>query len=72
MTNFYKIWVKAKFTGINMKLGYSTIESLNIVKPKILSNNSGNRLYQYFETYRNNWKLLVKILYVLKLFTSKH
>lgn len=45
MTNFYKVWVEAKFTGIDMKLGYSTIDSLNIVKPEILSNNSGNRLY---------------------------
>lgn len=50
MTNFCKIFVKAKFTEIDMKLGYSTIDSLNIVKPKILSNNSGKRLYQYFET----------------------
>lgn len=71
MTNFYKIWVKAKFTGIDMKLGYSTIDRFNIVKPKILSNNSGNR-YTSILKHRNNWKLLVKISYVLKLFTSKH
>lgn len=74
MTDFYNIWIKAKFTGIDMKLGYSTIDSLNIVKPE----------KQYYQItlvtdytsilkHRNSWKLLlVKMSYVLKLFTSKH